>query len=457
MNAKLIVDRLTEAVDQSNLCVVLRSGEAGMEALLVADEKGRWSIPGGHAKGSESHAEAAKREVKEETGLDVEPEPLIWARHAARGPGREVNLFYAITDQAEARPGGGDVTKVRWAPVNELGDLNGTDRLAIHLGANRVHKPQQIVDDAVEVAESLGFAVATVAAPPEPVPGIYFRINGKAAHSYARRLENWAESLGWPSTVVDTSPFQSTVDALQRASKGRRLTPLVDGILHVSDALWRYESVVAPRLKEGHIVIEIGPEIDKRRLLERGLPPDLWAEMDARIPRPVALFDVGEDFTLSEFQVLKDSIEGMKDEAADAERFWALYNAPASAETWAEMDAIKAKYGGKPPMRPKKPKKVVTAVTGKKWVKGWVTGDALVRELVDTFDMPEAEAVRMVTATHAVDIAIDNFKLNMVDELKQARADDALEEFWQQEAIGELAQDVFSQWQGKPGDWPRRS
>ena len=71
MKPEELIEHLTEEKNESNLCVVLRSGEEGLEALLVADEKGRWSIPGGHAKDGETNAEAAKREVKEETGLDV--------------------------------------------------------------------------------------------------------------------------------------------------------------------------------------------------------------------------------------------------------------------------------------------------------------------------------------------------------------------------------------------------
>jgi 8-oxo-dGTP diphosphatase len=315
MNAEQLIDRMTETDDQSNLCVVLRPGENGIEALLVADEKGRWSIPGGHAKENETHADACKREVKEETGLDVEVEPLFLAAHAARK--LPVTLFYALVEPGtEGRPGGGDVTKVRWAPTTGLGDLNGTDKLAIQVAANRVHNPQELVDTEVEVAEQLGYAVANVAAPPPKIPGIYFRLNGKASASFAHRLSEWAASLNWPTTVIGSGLFESTKSALERASKRRRLTPMLDCLLHVSDALWRYESAVAPALAQGHIVLEIGPEIDSQRLLERGLEPEVWQIIDERIPKPVAAFTVGEDFTLTEFQVLKDSIEDMKDNPA---------------------------------------------------------------------------------------------------------------------------------------------
>lgn len=314
MNSEQLIKSLTEE-DTTNLCVVLRSGENGLETLLVADQKGRWSIPGGHAKEGETNAEACKREVKEESGLDVDPQSLFWAYHAARD--KASMLFYAVTDQAETRPGGGDVTETMWVSLDDLGSLNGTDRLAIHVAANRVHNPQGMVDVAVDVAESQGYAVGTVAAPPAPGEGLYFRINGKSAHSFAVRLAKWTESLQWPTAVVRTAPYKSTLDALQRASERRKLTPVLEGILWVADALWRYESAIAPALAQGRIVLESGPEIPRQRLLERGLPLDLCQNLIERIPQPTAMFDVGKDFDLGIFQAIKDSIEQIKSPEKD--------------------------------------------------------------------------------------------------------------------------------------------
>jgi 8-oxo-dGTP diphosphatase len=317
MSAEQLIKRMTDTDDQSNLCVVLRPSETGLEALLVADEIGRWSLPGGHAKDYETHAQACQREVKEESGLDVEPEPLFLASHAARKI--PVTLFYALVDPGtESRPGGGDVTKVRWAPTNDLGDLNGTDKLAIEVAANRIHNPQDIVDAEVEIAEQLGYAVANVTAPPKTVSGIYFRLNGKASVSFARRLSEWTVSLNWPTTVIVNGLFESTQSALKRASLRRKLTPVLDCLLHASDALWRYESAVAPALAQGHIVIETGPEIDGQRLLERGLEPEIWQVVSERIPKPIAVFTVGEEFNLMEFQALKDSVEDLKTHASSA-------------------------------------------------------------------------------------------------------------------------------------------
>lgn len=323
MSARHLIDQLTEAVDETNLCVVLRPGEDGLEALIVYDEQDRPSIPGGHAKGSESHAQAAKREVKEETDLDVEPQQLFWAKHAARGPGRHCNLFYATVGEfEEGKPGGGDVTRLYWAPVTNLGELNGTDRLAIHIAANRVHSPQAVVDDAVELGEALGYAVGTVAAPPPEVPGLYIRLGGEAANEFALKLKAWAESLSWPVTLVSSRLCESSKDALARASKNRRLTPMLEAVLLVADTHWRYESEISPALAQGHIVIETGPMvIDVEHLKKRGLPSDLLNEVASRVRLPKLYFGVGESFNLAMLQIIQDGIEKLQEAEVSGGRF----------------------------------------------------------------------------------------------------------------------------------------
>ena len=41
------------------------------------DVRGKWNVPAGHANFGEDPVNAVKREAKEETGLDVEPQSLV--------------------------------------------------------------------------------------------------------------------------------------------------------------------------------------------------------------------------------------------------------------------------------------------------------------------------------------------------------------------------------------------
>ena len=59
-------------------CVVYRRDPAGtLWLLLIRDRYGKWTIPKGHLKSGESEAQAAVREVFEETGIRGELGPLI--------------------------------------------------------------------------------------------------------------------------------------------------------------------------------------------------------------------------------------------------------------------------------------------------------------------------------------------------------------------------------------------
>ena len=61
-------------------------------------EAGRWSLPGGRIEAGESDEQALVREVREETGLEVAPGPLIGAVDRPRpGGGVLVIRDYAAT------------------------------------------------------------------------------------------------------------------------------------------------------------------------------------------------------------------------------------------------------------------------------------------------------------------------------------------------------------------------
>ena len=102
----------------------------GDEVLLVrrANEpgKGLWSIPGGLQDVGETLEEAARREIREETGIDVEIGDLIEVRDLiVRDRSGKVKFHYVLVDFL-ARPMGGeisassDVLEVRWVKIDEV-------------------------------------------------------------------------------------------------------------------------------------------------------------------------------------------------------------------------------------------------------------------------------------------------------------------------------------------------
>jgi len=90
--------------------------------------KGEWSIPGGLVELGEELAQAARRELKEETGLDVEPLKVIAVidRIMREGRGRSrVRYRFVIVDYACRWKGGrlkpcSDVADARWVRREDL-------------------------------------------------------------------------------------------------------------------------------------------------------------------------------------------------------------------------------------------------------------------------------------------------------------------------------------------------
>jgi len=87
--------------------------------------KGAWSIPGGMLELGEELTEGVRRELKEETGLDVEPLEIVAAFDRITREGKRVKYHYVIVDYVCRLRGGklkpsSDVTDARWARREEM-------------------------------------------------------------------------------------------------------------------------------------------------------------------------------------------------------------------------------------------------------------------------------------------------------------------------------------------------
>jgi 8-oxo-dGTP diphosphatase len=117
-------------------------GAAGERILLALWNEGaekRWTLPGGGVELHESPEEGVVREVKEETGYDVELTGLLGIEtdvfseeERARGAGsyggrslKAVRVFYSarIVGGALTAEVGGTTDEARWWPVAEVDDL----------------------------------------------------------------------------------------------------------------------------------------------------------------------------------------------------------------------------------------------------------------------------------------------------------------------------------------------
>jgi ADP-ribose pyrophosphatase YjhB (NUDIX family) len=95
--------------------------------------KGEWSIPGGLLEVGEELAEAARRELREETGLEVEPLAVLEVFDRIFRAGRRVRYHFVIVDfVCRLRGGklqhGSDVLEARWVRREDLAQYNLTEK-----------------------------------------------------------------------------------------------------------------------------------------------------------------------------------------------------------------------------------------------------------------------------------------------------------------------------------------
>jgi 8-oxo-dGTP diphosphatase len=109
--------------------VVWRDGKVLLAQRGKAPRKGRWSIPGGGQELGETLAEAAAREVKEETGIDIEILGLVDVVDSIRhdDDGR-VQFHYSLVDFAAVwtagdLQAGDDVGACKWVTEEEAAEI----------------------------------------------------------------------------------------------------------------------------------------------------------------------------------------------------------------------------------------------------------------------------------------------------------------------------------------------
>jgi ADP-ribose pyrophosphatase YjhB (NUDIX family) len=110
-------------IDRGRVLLILR----GTEPL-----KGEWSIPGGMLELGEELTAGVRRELKEETGLEVELVETLLAFDRIMREGERVKYHYVIIDYLCRRKRGrlrpaSDVVDARWVRRQDLSQYHLTD------------------------------------------------------------------------------------------------------------------------------------------------------------------------------------------------------------------------------------------------------------------------------------------------------------------------------------------
>lgn len=110
-------------------CVIFGYDGNNLKVLLVQrgiePYKGQWAFPGGFLQMTETASECAKRELKEETGLEnAYMEQFHTFSDVERDPrGRVITIAYLALVKIADVEGGDDAARAEWFPLSEIPQL----------------------------------------------------------------------------------------------------------------------------------------------------------------------------------------------------------------------------------------------------------------------------------------------------------------------------------------------
>ncbi|MBQ7279638.1 MAG: NUDIX hydrolase [Bacteroidales bacterium] len=127
-------------------CVVFGFNGRELKVLLIErgiePYKGMWAFPGGFMRMDESAEDCARRELKEETGLDLKYIKQLGAFSGVNRDPRErvVSIaFYSLARQSEVR-GGDDAVGAKWWSINEVPQLAFDHDFILRQAMNRLRQ-----------------------------------------------------------------------------------------------------------------------------------------------------------------------------------------------------------------------------------------------------------------------------------------------------------------------------
>ena len=108
--------------------IVVKDGRLLMIRRAKEPGAGLWSLPGGRVEHGEYLAAALRREVAEETGLEVEVQDLVGILEVGGDPHYVILDFFAEAAGDDEPVAADDVSDARWVPLDEVGALPCTPR-----------------------------------------------------------------------------------------------------------------------------------------------------------------------------------------------------------------------------------------------------------------------------------------------------------------------------------------
>ncbi|MBR6336271.1 MAG: NUDIX domain-containing protein [Ruminococcus sp.] len=111
--------------------IVYRKYHGNTEILLIKHvNSGHWSFPKGHVEGDETEVETAKREILEETGIEVNLDPTF-RETVSYSPKKDtqkiVVYFIAKAKNTDYVPQEDEIAEIKWVEIDRAGSVLAYD------------------------------------------------------------------------------------------------------------------------------------------------------------------------------------------------------------------------------------------------------------------------------------------------------------------------------------------
>lgn len=125
--------------------IVYRKYHGNTEILLIKHiNSGHWSFPKGHVEQGETEIQTAKREIKEETGMDVMVDPTfreLVTYSPKKDTQKVVVYFIAKAKKGSPVPQENEIAEVKWVEIDVAASMlaYNNDRCIVNKARKFIH------------------------------------------------------------------------------------------------------------------------------------------------------------------------------------------------------------------------------------------------------------------------------------------------------------------------------